>query len=333
MKVYITGVAGFIGSWTARTLLSSGHSVRGCDSLVAGRRDAVPSDVEFDPLDCSDRERLQTCIAGSECVIHCAALPHEGLSICSPHTIGHSVYSCSLAVFSAAIAANARRIVFLSSAARYGDQQPPFIETMASRPADPYGVAKFAAECSLRLLAEHHGVEYVLVAPFNVVGAGQAYDDPYRNVLSIFLRRVLSGKPPIVFGDGRQRRSFSCVRQCALQIARATTLPHANRELFNIGTHLTTWSIVELAELVAEVCDVDVGPQFAPTRAADVSIVSCSTEKAERLLGATRPIDLRATIAEMRDFIQTKGLVEPRYQLPIEIQSDRVPEVWAKQTV
>ena len=85
--------------------------------------------------------------------------------------------------------------------ARYGDQAAPFTEVMRPAPVDPYGIAKVAAEETLKVLGEVHEFEWNIAVPHNIVGEGQKYDDPYRNVMSIMLNRNLQGLPSIIYGD------------------------------------------------------------------------------------------------------------------------------------
>ncbi len=87
---------------------------------------------------------------GCELVYHCAATAYEGLSVFAPAMIMDNIVTGSVAVFSAAIAGGARRIVFCSSMARYGTNAVPFLEAYDPRPQDPYGIAKVAAEQALR---------------------------------------------------------------------------------------------------------------------------------------------------------------------------------------
>ena len=81
--------------------------------------------------------------------------------------------------------------------ARYGDQIPPFREDMPRKPVDPYGLAKAHAEEHLELLNEIHGLNFVTVVPHNVIGVGQRYYDPFRNVVGIMISRCLQKKPSV----------------------------------------------------------------------------------------------------------------------------------------
>ena len=93
--------------------------------------------------------------------------------------------------------------------ARYGEQSFPFTEEMQTLPQDQYGIAKVAAEKTLQNLCDVHRVDWSILVPHNIVGPRQKYDDPFRNVLSIFINRMLLKKPAIIYGDGSQKRCFS----------------------------------------------------------------------------------------------------------------------------
>src|SRR5579863_4261727 len=138
MQIFITGVAGFLGSHLADAMLTEGHSVIGIDNLIGGELDNVPSDVKFHQIDCNDFEAVRRISEGCDIFYHCAATAYEGLSVFSPHIVTQNIVSASVAVFSAAIANNAKRIILCSSMARYGALTPPFKEDQVPKPQDPY---------------------------------------------------------------------------------------------------------------------------------------------------------------------------------------------------
>ena len=208
-KVFVTGVAGFLGSHLAEKLVNLGHEVIGIDNMLGGYEDNVPKNIEFHKGDCCDFEKVQSIMKGVDVVYHCAATAHEGLSVFSPFEITKNNYLASVSIFSAAVNEKVKRIIFCSSMARYGDQQTPFTEDMSPKPVDPYGISKVAAEDVLKNLCDLNNIEWVIAVPHNIIGPRQIYTDPYRNVVSIFLNRMLQGKPPIVYGDGEKKRCFS----------------------------------------------------------------------------------------------------------------------------
>src|SRR3989344_2077978 len=117
-KIFITGIAGFLGSHLAERLLKAGHTVSGCDNMLGGYRDNVPEGTAFHEVDARDFEKMRKLLKGVEVVYHCAAAPHEGLSVFSPNLITQHTYNSTIATVSAAVVNNTRRVVFCSSMAR-----------------------------------------------------------------------------------------------------------------------------------------------------------------------------------------------------------------------
>jgi len=198
-RVFISGVAGFLGSHLADAFLAEGWEVAGIDNLVGGYLDNVPAGVSFVRADCNDLPRVRALMEGASVVYHCAATAYEGLSVFSPHFVTQNVVTATTGMISAAVANRVRRFVHCSSMARYGANPVPFTEDQTPRPQDPYGIGKLAAEGLVRNLAEVHGVEWVVAVPHNIIGPRQKYDDPYRNVAAIFA----------VTGPGAGRRRWS----------------------------------------------------------------------------------------------------------------------------
>src|SRR4051812_46122549 len=94
-RVFISGVAGFLGSHLADAFLADGHSVVGCDNMIGGYLDNVPSGVEFYQIDCNDFGRLKGLMQGADIVYHCAATAYEGLSVFSPHMVTQNIVTAS----------------------------------------------------------------------------------------------------------------------------------------------------------------------------------------------------------------------------------------------
>ena len=136
-RVFISGVAGFLGSWLAEDFLAKGFEVAGADTLLGGYKSNVPEAVEFAEADCSDFEEVDELLEGCDVVYHCAAAPYEGLSVFSPSVVFDHTLSSTVAMLVASINAGVKRFVFFSSMSRYGSQETPFTEDMAPAPADP----------------------------------------------------------------------------------------------------------------------------------------------------------------------------------------------------
>ena len=116
-KILVTGVAGFLGSHLSEKLVELGHSVIGLDNMIGGYEDNVPDKIEFHNVDCCDFEKIKILMKNVEVVYHCAATAHEGLSVFSPYEITKNNYLASVSIFSAAVNAKVKRIIFCSSMA------------------------------------------------------------------------------------------------------------------------------------------------------------------------------------------------------------------------
>jgi|SRR5882672_6515349 len=331
-KVFITGIAGFLGSHLADYLLDQGHEVWGCDDLSSGDIDNVPRSALISILDISSSGwlALPSFMEGCDTVFHCAAAAHEGLSVFSPAFISDNIYSGSAAVFSAAIKAKVRRIVFCSSMARYGNGKPPFSEDSYPYPVDPYGCAKLGAEHLLEILSKAHGVEYTIAVPHNIYGPRQNYWTPYRNVAAIMMNRMLQGKQPIIYGDGLQQRSFSYVYDIVPALAKMATIDAP--EIINIGPgDEQRISIVSLAEAIADILEMPFDPIFMPPRPCEVKHATCTCDKARAILGMEFQTSLRDGLKAMAAWMRERGPREFVYDLQIELPG--APKTWTDRLI
>jgi len=332
-KVFITGVAGFLGSHLADRMFEKGHEVVGCDNLIGGYLDNVPAKVEFYQYDCVYLNSMNKIMKGCDIVYHCAATAYEGLSVFSPHLISKNIYEASASVMSAAVANNVKRFVFCSSMARYGENKVPFTEDMIPMPQDPYGISKYASELLLKNLAETHGMEYVITVPHNIIGPRQKYDDPYRNVAAIFINRMLLGKQPIIYGDGEQKRCFSFVQDDIDCLEKAAFQKGLSGEVINIGPDEEFVTINQLAITVAELLNFNLKPIPMPDRPQEVKLANCSAEKARRLMGYKTKYTLKQGLQEMIDYIKQRGVKPFKYHLDLEIINKKTPETWKNRMI
>ncbi len=327
--VFITGVAGFLGSHLADALLKQGHRVLGCDNLIGGYMDNVPAGVEFFDLDCLDRSAMVVAMRGVDIVYHCACTAHEGLSVFSPHLITQNTFGITTSVLSAAIVNKVQRFVFCSSIARYGTQPVfPFTEEMTPQPQDPYGIAKYACELMIKELCGVHGMEYVIAAPHNIIGPRQKYDDPYRNVASIMINLMLQGRQPIIYGDGEQKRCFSFISDVIDPLVKMGTQSNVVGEVINVGPDEEFITVNQLAQEIATLLKFDLKPIYMPDRPREVRFASSSADKARRLLGYRTSTSLQEGLQSIIDYVKTRGTKSFDYGLKIEIVSDKTPRAW-----
>jgi len=146
MKVFVSGVAGFLGSHLADAFIHGGHEVVGCDNMIGGDLHNLPEGIQFEERDCGDVEAIKRLLGDVDLVYHCGAIATEGLSVFSPAIIAKHVYENTAGLLAAAASKRVRRFVYCSSMARYGRGKPPFREDQPAVPVDPYGIAKYAGE-------------------------------------------------------------------------------------------------------------------------------------------------------------------------------------------
>ncbi len=330
MKFLVTGIAGFLGSHLAERLLGMGHTVVGCDSLIGGELINVPPEAEFHQYDCRDFNAMLKISRGVDVVFHCAATAYEGLSVFSPALVMDNIVTGSVAVFSAAIANGARRIVFCSSMARYGRNQTPFLETYAPAPQDPYGIAKVAAEQALINLATTHDVEFAIAVPHNIIGARQKFDDPYRNVASIMANLMLQGRSPFIYGDGEQLRCFSHVEDCLTCLLSLGLTDRGLSQIINIGPDEGAISINHLFRSLKAITGFEGQAIHLADRPREVKHAVCSSEKARHLLNYRTTRELDDGLRDVVEYIRRVGPRKFRYHLDVEIHNDRTPRTWTE---
>ena len=331
MHIFITGVAGFLGSNLADYYLEKGFKVSGCDNLVGGSLENVDKDkVNFYKGDCENLDFMVKAMKGSDVVCHAAAYAHEGLSSFSPTLICNNNVTGSTSVFTAAIINKLKRIVYCSSMARYGDTPTPYVETQVLNPVDPYGVAKVAAENILKILANTHEIEYNIAVPHNIIGTKQKYNDPFRNVASIMINLMLQNKRPTIYGDGEQKRTFSDIEDCIYCLDKLLLDPNIKSEIINIGPDEEFISINALYEILSNKIGFNQKPIYVEDRPNEVKHATCSADKARRLLNYKTTVTLDQSLDKLIDFIKIKGPCSFEYNYDIEIDNEKTPKTWTK---
>ena len=174
-------------------------------------------------------------------------------------------------------------MIFTSSMAVYGDQETPFTEDKQPQPIDPYGMAKYAVECDLKMAHKQFGLRYNIVRPHNVLGIYQNIWDRYRNVIGIFIRKTLNGQPILVYGDGEQTRAFSDIRYYMDPFD--ILLNEFDGETFNIGADkfFTLNQVAKTVQETGKKYGYDVPIEHGPPRH-EVKHAYCNHDKAKNLL-------------------------------------------------
>ena len=330
MHIFITGIAGFLGSNLADYYLNKNFKVSGNDNLVGGDIENVDKRVNFFGIDCENLDSMTKAMKGVDVVCHAAAYAHEGLSSFSPTLICSNNVTGSTSVFTAAIKNNVKRIVFCSSMARYGDISTPFRETDILNPVDPYGVSKVAAENILKILSKTHNIEYNIAVPHNIIGPKQKYNDPYRNVASIMINLILQNRQPIIYGDGEQKRSFSDIQDCIFCLDKMITDPKIKSQTINIGPDEDFITINEIYALIANKMKFNKAAINQSERPNEVRYANCSSDKARKLLNYKTSVSLNESLDKLIRFISQRGPKKFKYIYDLEIINDKTPNTWTK---
>jgi UDP-glucose 4-epimerase len=329
MHIFITGIAGFLGSNLAEYYLKKKFKVSGCDNLVGGSLDNIDQNkINFFKVDCENFEAMKKIIRNVDILCHAAAYAHEGLSSFSPVLISNNNVTGSVSVFTAAIINKVKRIVYCSSMARYGSIKIPFREDDELKPVDPYGVSKVAAENILKILSKTHNVEYNIAVPHNIIGPKQKYDDPYRNVVSIMINLMLQKRNPIIYGDGNQKRTFSDIDDCIYCLDKLLIDPNIVSQVVNIGPDEEFVTINELYRLLSNKLKFNLEPKYLEDRPNEVKEATCSAEKARKILDYKTSISLDKSLDKIIDYITKKGPKSFQYNYPLEINNEKTPLAW-----
>jgi UDP-glucose 4-epimerase len=333
-RILVTGSAGFMGSHLVDHLVAEGHDVYGVDDMSGGFWRNIHPASHFCQLDLRDKRAIGAHVADvkPQLVYHLAADATEGRSQFTPIECTERNYMAYLNLLVPAIQNGLERVVVTSSMSVYGAQSPPFKEEMEPAPEDIYGIAKAAMEKATAILSAVHGFEYVIVRPHNVYGPRQNIADPYRNVIGIFINRLLQGKGYFIYGDGEQKRAFTYIDDFTPYMARTGFSPECDGQVINLGPR-REYSINEMSDMLLDLFyegrAPEVEPIYLPDRPQEVREAYCTVDKAERLLGYEARVPLREGMGHMLDWARELGPQEPRYlEEGLELTSGDVPATW-----
>lgn len=301
MTYLVTGGAGFIGSHIASYLCSQGESVRVLDNFSSGKYENLTGlDVDIIEGDIRDVACVNAAVAGVDTIFHQAALCSVAYSMINP-VLTHDVnVTGTVNLLEAARKADVRRFVMASSSAVYGDSEIfPKHEDMATEPLSPYAVSKLICEHYCQLYYRVYGLDTVALRYFNVFGPRQNPDSEYSAVIPRFVRAMVNGTPPCIYGDGSQSRDFTYVNDIVSANIAAATSSDARGQVMNIACG-NRWSLLDLINRLADHITCEADPVFETARPGDVKHSQASIEKAQKLIAFAPEVDfdegLRRTV-------------------------------------
>jgi len=283
----VTGGAGFIGSHIAEELVRRGHRVRVVDNLVTGKRENLAGmpGVEFIEGDLAEADVAARGVAGCEYVLHQAAIPSVPRSVKDPVASNRANVDATLNVLVAARDARVTRVVFAGSSSVFGDTPTlPKREDMPTRPLSPYALQKLMGEQYMRMFTALYGLETVTLRYFNVFGPRQDPSSPYSGVISLFIKALAEGRPPLIHDDGEQTRDFTYVANVVDGVLRAVDAPAASGQVINVATGGRV-SINELYGTLQRLMQASLAPTYGPPREGDVRDSQADISCARQVLG------------------------------------------------
>lgn len=293
-SVLVTGGAGFIGGHLVQRLVSTGARARVLDDFSAGDMrslGAVAGDVEVIRGDVRDRSAVDEAVAGADCIVHLAAQTSVPASVADPDFTMEVNVRGTRNVLEAGAKAGARRVVFASSCAVYGNPSSvPVPEEATMEPLSPYAESKMLGEVLCARFGERFSGGATVLRLFNVYGPRPA-GAKHQGVIDSFAESVSRGERPVVNGDGTQTRDFVHVADvcAAMELAMSSPPPGG---VFNVGTGVET-PLLELVSAVQRALGARPAmPAFAPPRPGDVLRTAADVRRSRRRLGFSASVPL-----------------------------------------
>ncbi|NMC44816.1 MAG: SDR family oxidoreductase [candidate division Zixibacteria bacterium] len=301
MKYLITGSAGFIGSNIALELIKRGEQVRILDNFSTGRRENLEplrGQVDLIEGDIRDFWTVAETMAGIDYVLHQAALPSVVRSVKNPLTSNAVNIDGTLNVLEAARQAGVKRVVCASSSSVYGESPTlPKVETMKLDPLSPYAVTKLTCEGYCRVYHRLYGLETVALRYFNIFGPHQDPNSQYSAVIPRFVKAILMGRQPVIYGDGEQSRDFTFIGNAVSANLKACTAPNAPGKVFNIACG-DRFTLNQTLEFIQQILGRTTTARYVDPRPGDIrhSLADISAAKAD--LGYTVDFDFKSGLKE-----------------------------------
>lgn len=302
MKVLVCGGAGYIGSHVVRHLNTNGHEVVVFDNLSTGHREAVGK-AQFVKGDILDSAALNELFANYQfdAVMHLCALSQVGESVLEPYRYYHNNVVGTLSLLQAMRTAGARRLVFSSSAAVFGNPEHDFIdENHSTCPINPYGASKLMVERMLADAAGAYGLRSVSLRYFNAAGAdpsgeiGELHEPETHLIPNVLLAALGTDAELKVFGNDYPTRDGTCVRDYIhvndLASAHLKAMHFMNERegshVFNLGNG-RGFTILEVINAARSVTGENINFKYAQRRTGDPAVLVASGDKARMLMDWT----------------------------------------------
>lgn len=294
MKVLITGGCGFIGANLIRYFAGRGVSIRILDNLSEGKQEYL-NDTGFSPFpelvtgDITEKDTIDKVLDGVSAVIHLAAISRVITTAEETEAVWDINVKGTLNLLEGCRRKGITRFIFASSNAVLGEPRLPINETITPKPISLYGASKLAGEALCSAYYHQHGIKSITLRFANVYGPFSEHNE---SVTTNFIKRMLTDKTLIIYGDGSQSRDFIHVNDICQAIYRSLTKldsgfsagKSVGGEIFQIATG----SEITINQLAGEIAGLSGKPlvvRHQPSRTGDIHHNPVDITKARTLLG------------------------------------------------
>lgn len=313
MKInLVTGVAGFIGSHLAETLLNQDKKVIGIDEFndyydPKFKQKNVKNFISH-PNFTLINSKIQAVNLGEilsevEIIFHQAAQAGvraswgEGFRLYTERNLN----TTQVLLEAAKNAPNLKRFVYASSSSIYGNAETlPTSETICPCPVSPYGITKLAGEQLGFLYHQNFAIPVTALRYFTVYGPRQRPDMAFHK----FFKAILENQPISIYGDGQQTRDFTFISDCIAANLAAATLPAAIGQVFNIGGGSRV-SLAEVIDTMETIVNTPIQRNFSPSAQGDARHTSADVSKAKALLNYAPKISLKEGLIQEWEWIKS----------------------------
>ncbi len=280
-------------------LSGHGHTPIVIDNLSMGHKAAIKS-AEFIEGDLADYDLLLDTLRGRkiDAVMHFAAFIEAGESVRQPLKYFRNNTANTCVLLSAMQEAGVEKFVFSSTAAVYGvPDQIPITEDCPTRPINPYGESKLAAERICHHQAQADRLRYASLRYFNACGAGNDSSlgedhRPESHLIPLAIGAAMGKLPDIkIFGTDYPTPDGTCIRDyihvedlCSAHLLALERLNGAGELVYNLGNG-TGYSVRQVIEAVKKVTGSDFKVTEADRRPGDATILTSDATKAKSELG------------------------------------------------
>lgn len=309
-KFLITGGAGFIGSNIAHRLVKDKHQVRILDNFSTSKKEnlaGIWDKIEVIKGDIRDKKLVNKTVEGIDFVLHQAALIYVRESLKNPEETNEVNIDGTLNLLEAAQKEKVKRFIYASSGgAIYDDSAKlPFKESSPLLPQSPYGISKLTGEFYCQLFHEVYGLEMVILRYFNVFGPRQNLDSPYAAVIPKFIKLMLVGKKPTIYGDGKQSRDFVYVDDVVEANLLACFAKDLDKKIFNIASGRQV-TVNQIVEVLNKLMGKKIKPKYGPAVKGEVRFSQADITLAKKYLGFVPKVGFEDGLKKTIDWLEGK---------------------------